>query len=375
MPALDGLRGIAVLLVMLCHFKPAPWLPGGFIGVDLFFVLSGFLITGLLLTEWNATGGVSLSRFYLRRGLRLLPALMLFLAVYVYVAMVFRTFWFTGAPSTMTCLWSAGYSLSYVFNWTVALGQPYPRGFVHLWSLSVEEQYYLVWPCLLIVLLRWRWKPAAVVALTLALAVGSALLALRYGEPTYRRFYFGTDTRAHALLVGSVLGQLHVWARLSPQLLHAWAFRFLLTGAVGFLLWMAAAGSYHGSLMYFAPALVSVCGGVVVIACALLPSDASGVLSGRFLTYLGRRSYSLYLWHFALSFWLRSFEGLSYAAVVFVGSVVAAELSYRLVEWPALRYKQRWASPAGSPRLVADRPGAAQAAQAAPPSRPTALTQ
>ncbi len=208
-PGLDGLRAFAVVAVILYH-GDVSWARGGFLGVDVFFVLSGFLITSLLLTEHGATGRVDLGRFWSRRARRLLPALFgVLLGVALYAAT-----W--GHPTELGRIRGDGIaSLLYVSNWRFVLdGSSYfslfqaPSPLAHTWSLAIEEQWYLLWPLVLLGLLRVLKVRLNLVALTCgALAAGSAVLmaALFHSGADPSRAYYGTDTRAQALLIGAAL--------------------------------------------------------------------------------------------------------------------------------------------------------------------------
>ena len=209
MPALDGIRALAVAAVLLYHGEVS-WAQGGYLGVDAFFVLSGFLITSLLLAEWRGEGRIALSAFWARRARRLLPALFLVLAgVAVYGAVV-------AAPVELDQLRRDGLSaLGYVANWgQIFSHQSYFQSFAapsplrHTWSLAIEEQFYLVWPLLVAGVLRWRRGSfRSLTMITGALLVASAtwmvLLYTPGADPT--RVYYGTDTRAQSLLMGALL--------------------------------------------------------------------------------------------------------------------------------------------------------------------------
>src|SRR5215217_6687399 len=214
-PGLDGLRALAVIAVLLYH-AGLPWIPGGFLGVEVFFVISGYLITALLLTEWRRLGRVDLKAFWLGRARRLLPALYLVLVVTLAYAVVFLPGEVAGLRGDVLA------ALGYVTNWYLVLGQESyfeaigrPSLLKHLWSLAVEEQFYLIWPLVLAFGLSMgatRWRRRRILILALAGAVTSALLmALLYRpEVDPSRIYFGTDTRATGLLVGAALA--FVWA-------------------------------------------------------------------------------------------------------------------------------------------------------------------
>jgi peptidoglycan/LPS O-acetylase OafA/YrhL len=224
MPGLDGVRAIAVTAVLLFHANPT-WLPGGFLGVDVFFALSGFLISSLLLAELGETAGVRFGRFYLRRARRLLPALFL---VLIATSVLAATIAQDAAARVREDVVA---SFFYVTNWWYVLhGQSYfeatgrPPLLQHLWSLAVEEQFYLVWPLLLFGL----WKLGGVRGVRVGAAAGALLstalmawIAVRQGMPgtaDASRVYFGTDTHAMTLLVGAVLATVWTPARIGKEL-------------------------------------------------------------------------------------------------------------------------------------------------------------
>ena len=198
-PALDGLRALAVCAVILTHTWVSQF-PGGWIGVDVFFVLSGFLITGVLLREHGETGTISLLGFYRRRVVRLLPALLVMLLIVVIAAYVFRPG--LAAATLRTAIFTVVYSA----NWLAASHQP--LGLLsHMWSLSVEEQFYLVWPVLLVVMLRWRGARIALIVTILcvvAVVIHRTLLAqlVDLHDP---QLFWRTDTRVDSILVGCAL--------------------------------------------------------------------------------------------------------------------------------------------------------------------------
>jgi peptidoglycan/LPS O-acetylase OafA/YrhL len=213
-PALDGLRGLALIWVVSYHFTGYPHLPfpGAWVGLDVFFVLSGFLITAMLLDEARVNDRVSMRLFYARRAFRLLPALFVMLGIWTVALLLFHdTTWFAATPGHETgdpvdvgaALRQVGIVLVYGVNWVYALGSG-DAPLAHLWSLAVEEQFYVVWPWLLLLLLK---LPAARrIWPVLVMAAISASLPFFYydgGEGT-NRIYFGTDTRAVGMLLGAV---------------------------------------------------------------------------------------------------------------------------------------------------------------------------
>ncbi|MCM3926303.1 acyltransferase, partial [Frankia sp. AiPs1] len=210
-PALDGVRALAVLCVLVFHMDS---LPGGYLGVDVFFVLSGFLITGQLLAERDRTGGVSLGRFYLRRAYRLLPAFWV-LALVGLTAVVLLGIGTAGERSEF--LDSLAASALYVNNYFQVVRQSTGAGWLgHTWSLSLEEQFYLLWPLVLVALCRWPWVARRLPVVLLGGAAGVALWrnALVTSGAPGTRTYFALDTRADALLVGCALA---AWLRAARQ--------------------------------------------------------------------------------------------------------------------------------------------------------------
>ena len=204
-PELDGLRGIAILAVVVHHHLTPFSLSGGFLGVDLFFVLSGFLITGLLLSEFEKTQTISLRKFYMRRVLRLGPALFLYLVACLCVT------YYTQLIDFKTELKLIGLAIAYATNWRLALGwDPTLDPTAIIWSLSIEEQFYVVWPLLLFACLALKIR-RRFIGLGLVVVI-VAILLHRYdlleSGSSLTRLYYGTDTRADALLVGCLTALL-----------------------------------------------------------------------------------------------------------------------------------------------------------------------
>jgi peptidoglycan/LPS O-acetylase OafA/YrhL/lysophospholipase L1-like esterase len=384
-PGLDGLRALAVVAAMAFH---ADLLPGGFLGVDLFFVVSGFLITDLLLEDAASEGRVRLGRFWARRVRRLGPALLLVLVVVLVWAYVAAT------PSmAQTTTQQLGWSLAYLANWFALFGDVGYWGadaaktpLNHLWSLAIEEQFYVVWPLVVAAATAARRTRHLLGAVTLGGLVASG--AWQWWAADHAgtdRAYLGTDTRAVALLVGCAIAVLVTGRRPRPGLAAHDRGRPVATGAwdvavvaaVAWLGWwwltadLADRSLYHGWL-----ASCSVAAGVLVVAVVNRRTAwYSRALSAPPLVWIGRRSYSLYLWHWPI--WVMvspTATGLSGAGLwaVRLGlTAVAATASYAWVEQPIRR---GW----GSGRRLVTVGGVAVAAMAVavvvlPPTLPPAL--
>jgi peptidoglycan/LPS O-acetylase OafA/YrhL len=355
-PALDGLRGLAVAMVIWFHFGGHQdlWghnlLVGGWAGVDVFFCLSGFLITALLLDEQRMHERLSLPAFWARRACRLLPALAAMLALWVLALLAFHDLrWFAATPSgdgtgrtvdVLPAIGDVGQALVYVANWnTLAGGTEAPLG--HLWSLAVEEQFYLVWPLLLVGLLALsgRLRMLAVGGL---IAASAALPWLYWdGGAGANRIYFGTDTRAVGLLMGAfaalVWHRRHALGRVSRfGGLRAWA------GLV-FVLWVAQTGRNSPQKFLLLFTLL----GLAVAQLVPYLAENRGLLARAFsirpLVWLGKRSYALYLWHYVWATWTNQLPFWVGLALGLAGTVACTQLSWYLVERPALRFGSRWA--------------------------------
>ncbi|MGH9092543.1 MAG: acyltransferase family protein [Acidimicrobiales bacterium] len=355
LPFLDGIRAFAVLAVVLYH-AGISWVGGGLLGVDVFFVLSGFLITSLLCTEFAASATVRLRAFYVRRARRLLPALfVLLLGVSAYA------YFFSSTVDVSSVRGDAFSTLFYYANWHFVLSdQGYfvqsaaPSPLLQTWSLAVEEQYYLVWPLVaLFVLHRWDRSRLAVVAGVGALASAGLMAAMFHAGISTDRLYYGTDTRAQALLVGSFLGVVssgRAWRTFDPR--WARSRRGRTTGAVLAVAgcaglawaWHALQGQdpflYDGGFL-----LVAVFAAVVIATVMSWPRSALALLlSARPLVLLGRISYGVYLYHWPLFLVIdqahTGLQGLPLLVVRLAVTFAAAYVSWRYVEEPVRR--RRW---------------------------------
>lgn len=352
-PGLDGLRAVAVLAVMLYH-AGISWMPGGFLGVDVFFVISGFLITSLLLAEHRNQGALGFRQFYLRRARRLLPALFLVLAGVSLYTLVFL-------PGEVTKLrGDVAAACTYLTNWWFVFKKQSYFDFTgrqpmlqHLWSLAVEEQFYLVWPLAIAGMLRlWRGRRRPMLAITLGGALASTLLmsiisiSHHYPVQDPSRAYFGTDTHSAGLLIGASLAL--VWSpwRLSRRTGAGGALLLDGIGLLGLagLVWMfVEVGAFSSGLYRGGGFLVCAVLSAVLIAAIMHPAARiDRALGCQPLRWVGERSYGLYLWHWPVFLVTRpqldvSITGTANLALRFGITVVLAELSYRYVEQPVRR--------------------------------------
>jgi peptidoglycan/LPS O-acetylase OafA/YrhL len=351
-PGLDGVRALAVSAVVAYHIGTTSGttvLPGGFLGVDLFFVLSGYLITGLLVAEVRRTGRISIKDFYLRRARRLLPALITLLLVVGALGVL----WVPEQAARLRGDLVA--ALGYVTNWwLIAENSSYfapagdrPALLTHLWSLAVEEQYYLVWPLVLIALAAVRPRRSAMIILVLAGVAASTVAAILLYEPFSdpSRVYYGTDTRALAPLLGGALALVVQpwWQRERPRSRRRWLdgagiIALLVLAGVAAVLHDTDAALYRGGFLVIAAL------GAAVVAAAGHPSTVLGeALAARPLRWVGERSYAIYLWHWPVCVLTRPgldipVDGWANAALRIGVILVLADLSYRLIERPIRRH-------------------------------------
>ncbi|SBS76834.1 Acyltransferase 3 [uncultured Mycobacterium sp.] len=367
-PALNGIRGVAVALVLVGH-SGIPGVSGGFIGVDVFFVLSGFLITSLLLDEIGRTGQLDLGSFWVRRARRLLPALLIMVLAVIAARLLFPPDAVSDLRNDATAafLWVANWAFVSHETDYFSQGAP-PSPLQHTWSLGVEEQYYLIWPVLiaavavlLAVIARRRQKTPTIVAVRRAVlvlavlgTVGSAAEAiLMASDASLNRVYFGTDTRAQALLIGAAAAALLVrdWPAIMAgvPLIHSRWVRGLAWGvpvagvAVLAAITHVATGSateFHNGLL-----IVVAVAAVAVIAPVALEQNGpvAWVLSTPPLVALGVISYGVYLWHWPVFLVLNGertdWSGLPLFAARCAVTLILAVGSWWLIERPVRRWR------------------------------------
>ena len=343
---LDGIRAIAVIMVLAYHLKLALF-KSGFLGVTVFFVLSGYLITGILISEVEEEGTIDLKNFWLRRIRRLVPAVMSMAVVIIFVSAVVNKIIFTkGCKDFLASVlgfnnwWQIFNKVSYF----EAAGVPSP--FTHCWSLAIETQFYLIYPLILLGIYKLvksrgegRAKRGLLFAgVTLLLALISVILMIVLFDPQQdaSRVYYGTDTRAFSLLFGALLAILWEY-RMVPRRLSASV--NMVLGSVSFAVLLVMTIAINGSSNFwyrggqFVGTILTV---LVIYTVSGRKTWLSRFLSNPVLKWIGDRSYSIYLWHYPIilliskgikaSWWITLIE--------IVLSVVLAELSYRFIETP-----------------------------------------
>lgn len=361
---LDGLRGLAVIAVVLYHFFGAA-LPGGYLGVDLFFVLSGFLITSLLVREYRTSGTISLKDFWIRRFRRILPAAV---AVLVFCTAIVTLI---GGDLAVGLRQQFFGTLLFVNNWTqIATSQSYfadneVQVFAHYWSLAVEEQFYLIWPLLILGIFRISSRQPRRLPVTVATVLGLGSFAAMWfiftpGEdPT--RVYYGTDTHAFGLLAGAVLSLLMTSTKSDPNA-DSWAssskVKTRTAGIIGFLALIGYVVqlflmpddmefTYRGGLF-----LTSILGALMVWGVIYEYGPMTLLFRTKVMRWFGQRSFSLYLWHWPVIMILQALvHGNQNSDNAWILGIVAvpislllSEISYQFIENPFRRggYKKTW---------------------------------
>ncbi len=356
LPGIDALRAIAVLAVFLYH-AGVGWMPGGFLGVDVFFVISGYLITSLLLSERRRTGGVRLGQFWLRRARRLLPAVGVLIAVTMIVAAIVE-------PGRLPALrGDAISSLAYFANWHFIFAhQSYfdqfqrPSLFRHLWSLSVEEQFYLFWPLAFAAGMSLLGRKRLAVGVLAGAVASLALMWVLFDPTDASRVYYGTDTHAAGLLLGVALAL--VWApwQLRRAKPGRWCGPALDAIGVIALAYLALSflhvhdydlALYHGGYLWIALASAA-----VIAVFAHPTARLGGLVAQPPLIWLGLRSYSFYLWHWPVLALTRPGLDVSLPRGILIplqliGVLALADLSYRFVELPFRGKRKLFSLPDG----------------------------
>jgi peptidoglycan/LPS O-acetylase OafA/YrhL len=357
-PELDGMRGLAVFAVLFSHSK-FRWGAGGAYGVDLFFVLSGYLITSILTQEYQTVGKIDLKRFYIRRALRLFPAL------FCVVAACCVTESLLGAYDDGPGIWTRSlWTLTYISNWVWAFSGNMLLGpLTATWSLAVEEQFYLLWPITLIVLFRCKIQRRSIAFLCLIAALASACLHLwlMNGGASWERTYAGADTRGGVILLGCALALLQPdIERVFPKI-PSWAGPLIGATSLGFLFFMFSTGLYGSLELAGFYRLVVGIAALALIAAALYGVNTVSQRLLRFapLVWVGQISYGIYLWHSSANSYLARYAPASPIWIRIAVGLLLATASYYLLERRFLRLKESYA-PSADPRPEVEINGAAQ---------------
>ena len=347
-PGLDGVRALAVLTVIGFH-EGASGLRGGFLGVDIFFVLSGFLITDLLIARYDRTGRLNLADFWTRRARRLLPALAVMLVIVTAAAAVIEPAQEASlrlallAAATYTSNW---YQILHHVSYFAAISQAAaPPPFDHLWSLAIEEQFYLVWPLIVLcVIVRLDARRARVICALTGAAVSALVMVIQYtpgGDPS--AVYYGTDTHASALLIGAALALAWPLRRLAA-IPAAHTRRLDMAGIAGLVVLAWAVGHFSGSdpVVYPVGLLLAALGAAGLVAAAAGHGVIAALTSWRPLRWVGVRSYGIYLWHWPVIALGTALVGPGTSSAwlwpVETGVTIAlASASWRYIETPIMR--------------------------------------
>ncbi|MDG1846995.1 MAG: acyltransferase family protein [Acidimicrobiales bacterium] len=352
-PEIDGVRAIAVLSVIIYHLN-ADWLPGGYLGVDIFFVLSGYLITTLLVLEYDKDQRIDLAGFWARRIRRLMPALFIVLsAIALYFALSSSNFTRIGLRSD---LFSA---LFYVANWNfIAEGQSYFTGFEsasyvrHTWSLAIEEQFYLIWPLTVYGIFRLQKQKYIPILLSVVIGTSVFLMGFLYTSSDPSRAYFGTDTRVHQILLGVTLAFL-LTGRMREKTLRI-GYRLMPVAVAGIILCFIFLKD-QASFYYQGGSFLVALSTVVLIAGLEGGHPVIKLLQTKLLVSIGLISYGLYLWHWPVIQLVGKEIGPSAhapnAIIAVAITFTISTISYRYVEKPVRLMKKlfKWNI---SPRII-----------------------
>ncbi|HEC2172892.1 TPA: acetyltransferase [Staphylococcus delphini] len=343
MPGLDGIRAVAVIAIIIYHLNPQ-WLWGGFLGVDTFFVISGYLITSLLLTEYHNTGKIELTSFWLRRVKRLIPAVLFLVMGVLVLTLIFM-------PTEIQKVRADSIAaIFYVSNWWYIMQNvDYFEQFAvqplkHLWSLAIEEQFYLVFPIVLLSLLSFirRLKSIRIIFLILLVISMITMMVLYVPNENVARVYFGTDTRIQTLLMGVLLALVWPPFQLKAKVNRKMRMMIDTAGVVGLAILFICFKfvSETNSILYYGGFFLISAVTLLVIASSVHPSGYfAKFLGNKVFTFIGSRSYSLYLWHYPIivlihhQFVQGQIPPLVYVVEILL-MVLMAEFSYKFIEQP-----------------------------------------
>ncbi|WHY20506.1 acyltransferase family protein [Paenibacillus sp. G2S3] len=344
MPGIDGLRALSVIAVIAYHLD-INWAPGGLIGVGIFFVLSGYLITDQIIQRWKQDRRFDLKDFWIRRARRLLPAMFVMLFVTAMWLLVFdrsRLAALQGDFISSTLYFNNWWLIFHDVSYFESFGPPSPIG--HLWSLAIEEQFYFIWPLVIIVGLRLAPQRGKLIVMCLTGAFLSALaMALIYQpgvDPS--RVYYGTDTRAFALLIGAALALAWPSQNLTDKISRRSRYILDFSGAIGLitLILMIWRTNEYGQFLYYGGlVLVSILSAIVIAVLAHPASRLAKIMGCKPLRWIGVRSYSIYIWHYPVIILTNptvdtgGFDGFRVLFQLGV-SLLLASLSWKYIEEP-----------------------------------------
>lgn len=360
MPGLDGLRAIAVIAIIIYHLNPR-WLPGGFLGVDTFFVISGYLITSLLLREYYNTQMIDLKNFWIRRLRRLIPAVFFMVGAVITYVLIFES----GMIRTVKEDGIAAFI--YMSNWWYIIEDvsyfeaAEPRPLMHLWSLAIEEQFYIIWPVILLILLlkvkNYKYIMMIVFLMTVISLIWMMMLTLPYEDNS--RVYFGTDTRLQTLLLGVLLAYIWPPFRLKRDIgpkIKIWIDGIGI-GALLILIIFFITVDDSSHWIYYGGLYLITLVTLLLIASSVHPSTIlPKILGNPLFLWVGTRSYSLYLWHYPIITLINInfVQGQIPFYIVLLQvllTIICAEISFKWIETPFRRdgFKAVW--PAAKQRL------------------------
>jgi peptidoglycan/LPS O-acetylase OafA/YrhL len=337
-PAIDGLRAVAVIAVIAFHLLPNSF-RGGYLGVDLFFVISGYVITALLVHQIRLTGSLELATFYRARVRRLAPAMVAVLAASLFVGSL------VGLQAVSRGVQDLPFILTGTYNWRLAdAGLSYfdswsPPLFQHFWSLAIETQFYLLWPLILMVLTH-RYTSGQIAArlglVGLSLAIWNLLTSLPDSTASLSASYFATHTHLLGLLLGSALGLIWTRERLSgpPSISARWSLDVAGSLATLGLIAMFVLVSQDSAFYRHSFALSALLASVLVAVVVHPATHLSGIFRSSALTAIGRRSYSLYLWHWPVQLLFEAGGDSLAKPLTLLATVLLSEVTYRFVEQP-----------------------------------------
>jgi len=340
-PEFDGLRGVAILGVILFH-AGAPFLKGGFIGVDIFFVLSGFLITSFLIKEFDKYDSINIKNFYVRRILRLIPALLFLLITYCFISFLLLS----GEAAKKNYI-DALISFFYLSNWARAFSIHPPDFLGHTWSLSIEEQFYMIWPIILLTMLRFRIKRhyIAIITSSIALLAWMLRIYLSVNSASAERIYNGLDTRADALMIGCTIG-IAIYSGLINENAKKTIEKLLISLcpiSIFCLSMLSIVARWDSPWMsYLGFTIVEIMSSILVFD--ILINEQSVIrkfLLNVGFVWIGKISYSLYLWHYPIYRTMKAmkYDGFTTFIVGTILTFIMSMFSYYVIEKPILKFK------------------------------------